>query len=53
MGSHKQLVKYRIPKKEVESVFRELSELGITRAALFPDLDGLARELRYRFGIED
>ena len=50
--TEKQLIKYRIPKENVESVFRELSELGITRAALFPDLDGLARELRYSFGIK-
>ena len=46
-----QFIKYRIPKEYVASVFRELSEIGITHAALFPDFDGLARELRYCFGI--
>ena len=49
----KQLIKYRIPKEYVDKVFSELSDLGITYAALFPDLDGLARELRCGFGIKD
>ena len=50
--TEKQLIKYRIPKENVGSVFNELSKLGITYAALYPDLDGLARELRYSFGIK-
>lgn len=48
----KSLIKYRIPKECVDSMFREINGLGITSATLFPDLDGLARELRYSFGIK-
>lgn len=47
----KRLIKYRIPKDSVETVFKQVSELGINYATLFPDLDGLARELRCCFGI--
>lgn len=47
----KKLTKYRIPKKAVPDILGELSDLGITHGAVFPDLDGLARELRYSFGI--
>ena len=50
--TNKRLIKYRIPKENVNSVFGELSDLGITNAALFPDLDGLARELKHSFGIK-
>jgi hypothetical protein len=45
------LKKYRVPKEHVPSLFRELSDLGITYASLFPDLDGLSKELRYSFRI--
>ncbi len=47
----KKLIKYRIPKVAVPGILRELSDLGISHGAVFPDLDGLARELRYGFGI--
>ncbi len=46
------LKKYRIPRKDVTPIFRELSNLGIAYASLFPDFDGLAKELRYGFGIK-
>jgi hypothetical protein len=47
----KKLIKYHIPKGVVPSILGELSDLGITHGAVFPDLDRLARELRYGFGI--
>lgn len=49
--TEKHLIKYRIPREKVDKVFSELSELGITYASLYPDLDGLARELKHSFRI--
>ena len=46
------LIKYIIPKENVNKIFHELNEYGITYATLFPDLDGLAKELKYQFNIE-
>lgn len=46
------LRKYRIPKEKVRGMFQELSKLSITYASLFPDFDGLAKELRYSFCID-
>jgi hypothetical protein len=46
------LVKYRIPAGRVQAIWRELSDLGVTYSTLFPDLDGLAKDLKSAFGIE-
>lgn len=48
----KHLIKYRIPKEKVREIFQEIWDLGITYATLFPDLEGLARELKYSFRIK-
>jgi hypothetical protein len=50
--TNERLRQYRIPKNKVTSLFEELSNMGISYASLFPDLDGLAKELRYAFRIE-
>jgi hypothetical protein len=46
------LRKYRVPKDNVPGLLRDLLDMGISYASLFPDFDGLARELRYAFRIE-
>jgi len=51
--TERRLIKYRIPIDKAQHIFRELWSLGITFASLYPDLDGLARELKYGFGIKD
>jgi hypothetical protein len=43
------LVKLRIPERARQPLIRELAILGIKYATLFPDLDGLARELADTF----
>ncbi|MCI0562744.1 MAG: FRG domain-containing protein [Nitrososphaera sp.] len=48
----KHLIKYRIPKDKVCEIFQNVWDLGITYATLFPDLDGLAKDLKYNFGIK-
>ena len=46
------LLKLVIPKDNIPSVIIELASMGITDATIFPDLDGLARELKRSFGYE-
>lgn len=46
------LLKYRIPKGDVREIFRSVCDLGITYASLFPDLDGLARDMKRDFNIK-
>ena len=45
------LLKYRIPKEKVLEIYQNVWDLGITYATLFPDLDGLAEDLKYSFRI--
>jgi len=49
----KYLMKYRIQKEKVTEIFKELSNLGITYSSLFPDLEGLSKELKYSFNLND
>ena len=49
----KHLVKYRIPKECVKNIYEKLLDLGITYTTLFPDLDGLAKELKSAFQIKN
>lgn len=46
------LVKYIIPKDCVTSVFNDINNLGIRYSTLFPDMEGLSRDLCYDFGIK-
>lgn len=41
--------KYLIPSRERQSIEEELDLLGITYSVVFPNLNGLAMELKYRF----
>ncbi|WP_417459870.1 FRG domain-containing protein [Kordiimonas sp.] len=45
------LLKFVIPKDYIASLARELQEMGVTNSMLFPDFDGLARELKVGFGM--
>lgn len=47
-----QLCQLTIDPTKAESIRNELYKMGITEATLFPDLEGLARELRYKFGMK-
>ena len=45
-------LKYVLPANIIEGVWIELNQLGITYSTIFPDLDGLAKELKVKFGIK-
>lgn len=47
--------KYKLPTNEVEplaELVKQLSLLGVGESSMFPDIEGLAKELRYRFTIK-
>jgi hypothetical protein len=47
-----QLVQLTIDPSKAESIKYELFKMGITEVSLFPDLEGLSRELRYRYKMQ-
>lgn len=51
-GKLKQIVQLRINPDEAMSMKYDLSIAGITEGILFPDLEGLAREIKYRYGMK-
>ena len=46
------LIKIILSKNELPAVRKSLLKHGITESVVFPDLDGLAREIRRTFGFE-
>ncbi len=46
---NKAVVKIEIPAKHKNEVLRDLLQMNLHRASLFPDLDGYAASLRYRY----
>lgn len=46
------LVKVEIPSAKIDELRRSLFAIGITDSVVYPDLSGLARELRRYFGFE-
>lgn len=46
---HKFFLKYHIPKKSVRPIIHDLFSRGVTFTSLFPDLDYLAKDLKYQF----
>ena len=46
---HKFFLKYHIPKKSVRLIIHDLFSRGVTFTSLFPDLDYLAKDLKYQF----
>jgi len=47
-----QIVKIRFSTKKAEHIKQQLDGMGITEGTLFPDLEGLARDMKYERGIE-
>jgi hypothetical protein len=43
------LFKLKIPKENIETFFVELNNLGITYSSIFQDLDGLSRDLKWKY----
>lgn len=52
-ADEKRLVQLRISNSSALVIKDDLIAAGISETSLFPDLDGLARELRYEFGFGD
>ncbi len=46
------LEKLLIPGAKVEGILKGLSSIGYTDSVIFPDLDGLAREIKRGYGFE-
>ena len=44
------LIKLVIPRSHIRPTIAELTSIGITDSSIFPDLDGLARDLKRKFG---
>lgn len=42
-------VKYILPRAEAHSLLDQLERMGVTHSTLFPDFEGLARELKRQF----
>lgn len=49
---NEKLIKYIIPKEKIKDFHNQLNDIGVTYSILFPDLDGLSKELKYLFGIK-
>jgi hypothetical protein len=47
----KYFLKYHIPKKSVRPIIDDLFSRGVTFTSLFPDLDYLAKDLKYQFSV--
>jgi hypothetical protein len=45
-------LKYVLSANIIEDIWVELNQLGITYSTIYPDLDGLAKELKVKFGIK-
>ena len=45
------LIKLNIPVAKKQDIFKQLFGMGITDSVIFPDLDGLAREIKTRHGF--
>ena len=46
------LSKLQIPGSKVPAFLKSLTSIGYTDSVIFPDLDGLAREIKRSFGFE-
>jgi hypothetical protein len=45
------IMKLRINGRKVKSIRKELTTLGVTETSLFPDLEGLAREIKWDYDM--
>lgn len=41
--------KYLVPRSNAGAIFEELDAMGVSFSTVYPDLGGLAKELRFRF----
>jgi hypothetical protein len=46
------LIKVTIPAEQIDQIIDDLATYGITETTVFPDLEGLSRELSREFGVE-
>lgn len=49
----KYFLKYHIPKKSIKPIIHNLFFRGVTFTSLFPDLDNLAKDLKYQFSVPE
>ena len=49
--SDAQVCKIRIAPDSIDGVITELTRAGVTESTLFPDLEGLAREIKAEYGM--
>ena len=47
------LLKVRLPKDEKLKLLTSLFQIGFAHSVIFPDLEGLAKEMRHHFGFKD
>jgi hypothetical protein len=47
-----QLVSITLPKDSIDGIRQELRDAGISESVVFPDLDGLGRELKQQWETE-
>jgi hypothetical protein len=47
------ITQYRFPKSAVAKIQKQLYQIGIRQSLLFPDLDGVAREVRLRHNLSE
>ena len=47
------LLKVRVPKGVKSKLLTSLFQIGFTHSVIFPDLEGLAKEMRHSFGFKD
>lgn len=46
------LTRIEVPRSKAPELIDSLMAIGVTDSAIFPDLEGLSREARHRFGFE-
>jgi len=44
--------KYVIPRGKADEILNELEQLGLSYSTVYPDFEGLARELKRRFHMK-
>lgn len=47
---HNSMTKYVIPADARLGIFKALQNMGVTDSVVYPDLDGLGREIKNRYG---
>lgn len=50
---HTPLIKILIEKQSIKSIFHSVINFGVTHSTIYPDLEGLALELKAKYGFEN